>query len=271
MENGLSSPVEDESTARDRNEATERRRKAAPSELQRAAKAPPPWHAKRLPFRQAGAEHAPEGDSRAREKAEDDEKERQTTEAANFLLSLKETPTADKAARTTDPFALAASMCTRVQTTTLHKYVRAWRTPWHWWTTHGSEGLLGSSEAVLAYVEQRAGAPCATSTLRWARVAPAFYEEAAGLPKAGRVSQCAWLNTQAEALEKSLTSKARGAAWQTHTAHSASAAEMVTTAQGQSCFVVMPSGAVWKSGVPCASPTTEVSRQQTPHSTKKRW
>ena len=72
-----------------------------PNELQRAAEAPPPWHC-RLPSRLARSTRL-EGDSRAREKAEEEERQRWVAEVTELLLTLSGTPTADKAARTADP------------------------------------------------------------------------------------------------------------------------------------------------------------------------
>ena len=67
----------DEFIRRDKQRREEARSHEAegPSELQRAIEAPPPWHCRRLPSRLARSSRL-EGDSRAREKAEKEEKMR---------------------------------------------------------------------------------------------------------------------------------------------------------------------------------------------------
>ena len=78
-----------------------------PSELQRATEAPPPWHCRRLPSRLARSTRL-EGDSRAREKAEEEKRQRWVVEVTELLLTLSSTPTAEKA-----PKQSAARMCTQ--------------------------------------------------------------------------------------------------------------------------------------------------------------
>ena len=100
-----------------------------PSELQRAAEAPPPWHCRRLPSRLARSTRL-EGDSRARETAEEEERQRWVVEVTEILLTLSGTLTAEKAARTSDPKLSAARMCSKVRAATIRSYVRAWRPLW---------------------------------------------------------------------------------------------------------------------------------------------
>ena len=160
----------DEFVRRDRERKEEARahETEGPSELQRAAEAPPPWHCRRLPSRLARNTKL-EGDSRAREKAEEEERQRWVNEVTDLLITLTGTPTADRAARTTDPKLSAARMCAKVRAATVRSYVRAWRPLWRWWTGTGNNGLPSSPEAVLTYLEQRASEPCAPSVLRRTR------------------------------------------------------------------------------------------------------
>ena len=144
-----------------------------PSELQRAAEAPPPWHCRRLPSRLARSTRH-EGDSRAREKAEEEERQRWVVEVTELLLSLAGTPTAEKAARTSDPKMSAARTFSKLRAATVRSYVRSWRPLWRWWTVTGKQGLPSSGEAVLTYLEQRAAEPCAP-------VCPVTHEVSSGL------------------------------------------------------------------------------------------
>ena len=56
----------------------------------------------------------------------------------------------------------------------------------------------------LANLEHRANEPCTPSTSRRARAALAFCDGRACLQNAQRGSECVWLGTQSEALEKTL-------------------------------------------------------------------
>ena len=76
-----------------RREDFRQQESAGPTELQRAVEAPPPWHSRRLPSRLARNTKL-EGDSRAREKAEEEERLRWVNEVTELLLTLKGTPTA---------------------------------------------------------------------------------------------------------------------------------------------------------------------------------
>ena len=214
-----------------------------PNELQRAAEAPPPWHCRRLPSRLARSTRL-EGDSRAREKAEEEERQRWVAEVTELLLTLFGTPTADKAARTADPRLSAARMCSKVRASTIRSYVRAWRPLWRWWTGTGKQGLPSSGEAVLTYLEQRAAEPCAPSVLTRTRSALVFYEEAAGLPLSQRVSKCRWFCRQADALQSTLFSNKKGQAWKTHSAYLAAAEVVVVDTQEKS---VLRCYAFWSS------------------------
>ena len=209
---------------------------------QRATEAPPPWHSKRLPSRLARSTRL-EGDSKAREKAEEEERLRWVSEVTQLLLTLEGTPTAERAARTADPSQSAARMCSKVRAATVRSYVRAWRPLWKWWTAAGKQGLPSSSEAVLVYLEQRAAEPCAPSVLRRTRAALAFYEEAAGLTYAQRVSKCQWFNRQADALESTLTTTQKGQAWQTHSAYVAASEALVVNEQAA---IVLRCYAFWR-------------------------
>ena len=82
-----------------------------------------------------------EGDGRAREKAEEEERQRWVSEVTDLLITLTGTPTAERAARTTDPKKSAARMCAKVRAATVRSYVRAWRPLWRWWTGTGNSGL----------------------------------------------------------------------------------------------------------------------------------
>ena len=188
--------------------------------------APPQWHCRRLPSRLARSSRL-EGDSKAREKAEEEERLRWAGEVADLILSLK-TTTAERAYKTADPKLSAMRMCGKVRASTVRSYVRAWRPFWRWWVSSGNSQLPDTSEQVLEYLEQRAAEPCAPSVLRRTRAALAFYEEAAGQPLALRLSKCTWLSTQADALESTLTTPSRGQAWQTHTTYLAAAELLVT-------------------------------------------
>ena len=75
-------------------------------------------------------------------------------EVTELLLTLSGTPTAEKAARTTDPKLSAAHMCAKVRAATVRSYVRAWRPLWRWWSGSGKQGLPSSGEAVLTYLDQ---------------------------------------------------------------------------------------------------------------------
>ena len=119
----------------------------------------------------------------------------------------------------------------------------AWRPLWSWWTGTGSSGLPSNSEAVLAYLEQRASEPCAPSVLRRTRAALAFYEEASGLPLAKRVTRCPWFARQADALESTLSTNKKGPAWQTHSSYIAAAEN--TVVNEQAC-IVLRSCAFWR-------------------------
>ena len=224
----------DEFVRRDRERKEEARahETGGPSELQRAAEAPPPWHCRRLPSRLARNTKL-EGDSRAREKAEEEERQRWVSEVTDLLITLTGTPTADRAARTTDPKLSAARMCAKVRAATVRSYVRAWRPLWRWWTGTGNNGLPSSPEAVLTYLEQRASEPCAPSVLRRTRAALAFYEEAAGLPSSVRVSKCPWFGKQSDALEATLCGTKKGQAWQTHSAYIAAAEALLVDSQAE--------------------------------------
>ena len=117
-------------------------------------------------------------------------------------------------------------MCYRVPAATVRSYVRAWRPLRSLWTGTGNFGLPSNSEAVLAYLEQRASEPCAPSVLRRTRAALAFYEEASG---------CTWFARQADALESTLSTNKKGPAWQTHSSFIAAAENTVNE---QACIVL---------------------------------
>ena len=198
----------DEFVRRDKERKKEARayETAGPTELQRSAEAPPPWHCRRLPSRLARNTKL-EGDGRAREKAEEEERQRWVSEAAR--------------------------MCAEVRAATVRSYVRAWRPLWRWWTGTGNSGLLSNPEAVLTCLEQQASEPCAPSVLRRTRAALAFYEEAAGLPTTARVSKCTWFGKHADALESTLCGTKKGQAWQTHSAYIAVAEALVVDNQSE--------------------------------------
>ena len=134
-------------------------------------------------------------------------------------------------------------MCSKLRAATVRSYVRAWRPLWGWWSSTGNTGLPSSSQAVLAYFEQRAGEPCAPSVLRRTRAALAFYEEGSGLPLSQRVSKCPWFSRQADALESTLSSNKRGQAWQTHSTFIAAAEAMVVDDQAN---IVLRCYAFWR-------------------------
>ena len=124
-----------------------------PTELQRAVEAPPLWHTRRLPSK-LGRASLLEGDSRARKKAEEDERLRWAGEVADLLLGL-DTPTAQRAKRAPDPRVAAMRMCDRVRAATLRSYVRAWRPFWNWWTATGEEQLPRKSAGVPGSANKR--------------------------------------------------------------------------------------------------------------------
>ena len=165
------------------------------------------------------------------------------SEVTDLLITLSGTPTADRAAKTADPKQSAARMCAKVRAATVRSYVRAWRPLWMWWTGTGNRGLPSDPEAVLAYLEQRANEPCAPSVLRRTRAALAFYEEAAGLALAQRVSKCTWFCKQAEALEATLMTTKKGQAWQIHSAYIAAAESLVVD---EKTGVVLRCYAFWR-------------------------
>ena len=210
----------DEFVRRDKERREEARahETKGPTDLQRAAEAPPPWHSRRLPSRLARSAKL-EGDSKAREKVEEEERKWWVSDVTDLLITLSGTPTADRAAKTADRKQSAARMCAKVRAATVRSYVRAWRPLWMWWTGTGNRGLPSDPEAVLAYLEQRANEPCAPSVLRRTRAALAFNEEAAGLALAQRVSKCTWFCKQADALEVTLMTTKKGQAWQIHSAY----------------------------------------------------
>ena len=101
------------------------------------------------------------GDSRAREKAEEDERLRWAGEVADLLLTL-DTPTTQRANRAPDPKVAAMRMCGRVRAATLPQLRPGRGGP------SGAGGppqekkqLPTNSEEVLIYLEQRAAEPCA--------------------------------------------------------------------------------------------------------------
>ena len=223
---------------------------------------PPPWHCRRLPPRLARNTKL-EGDGRAREKAEEEERQRWVSEVTDLLITLTSTPAAERAARTTDPKKSAARMCAKVRAATVRSYVRAWRPLWRWWTGTGNSGLPSNPEAVLTYLEQRASELCAPSVLRRTRAALAFYEEAAGLPTTARVSKCTWFWKQADALESTLCGTKKGQAWQTHSAYIAAAEALVIDSQPET---VLRCYAFWRcleSWATLRFSATEASRQRT--------
>ena len=79
--------------------------------------------------------------------------------------------------------------------------------------------------------------------LRRTRAALAFYEEAAGLTYAQRVSKCQWFNRQADALESTLTTTQKGQAWQTHSAYVAASEALVVNEQAA---IVLRCYAFWR-------------------------
>ena len=85
----------------------------APSGLQRVVEAPTQWHCRRLPSRLARFSSL-EGDSRARKKAEEEERLRWAGEVADLILALS-TTTAERAHKTTDPRLSAMRMCSNVR------------------------------------------------------------------------------------------------------------------------------------------------------------
>ena len=153
------------------------------------------------------------------------------SDVTELLLTLKGTPTADKAAAAPDPKQSAGRMCSRVLVSTVRSCARAWRPPWRWWTSTGNSGLPSCSEAVLAYLEQLAGELCAPSVLRRTPTSLAFHEEASGLPLAQRVSKCPWFACQADVVESTLSTNKKGPAWQTHSSYVAAAETMVMNDQ----------------------------------------
>ena len=120
-------------------------------------------------------------------------------EVTEVLLTLKRTPTADKAAaapqavRRTDvlqgPGCHCAELCASMETTT--ELVDRHRQFWSTVKLRGCSGLHG----------QRASEPCAPSVLRRTRAALAFYEEASG---------CTWFARQADALESGAQAPTEG-------------------------------------------------------------
>ena len=117
-------------------------------------------------------------------------RETEVGEVTDLLVSLSRSPTADRAAMTADPKQSAARMCAKVRAATVRSCVRAWTPLCGGGGGTGHQGLPSNPEAVLAYLEQRAGEPCAPSVLRRSRAALPSYEEAAGLTFTQRASKC---------------------------------------------------------------------------------
>ena len=150
-----------------------------PTVLQRAVEAPPQWHCRRLPSRLARSSRL-EGDSRGREKAEEEERLRWAGEVADFILSLDTAPQQRRARKTPNPRTSALRMCSKVLAATVRSYVRAWRPFWAWWCNSGNNQLPTQAEEVLSYLEQRAAEPCAPSVIRRTRAAHSLLRRISG-------------------------------------------------------------------------------------------
>ena len=173
-------------TRRDRQMEAQRDHEVkGPAEPQRDAGAPPEWRQQ-------------EGNSKAREKADEEEYPRWSEEVTAHLLSMTDTRHCRPSSHIVEPEAVGGAFVCQGERGDLG-------------ATGGRTGVTGLSdtpEVVHAFLEQRASEHCPL-----ARAALAFYEEAAGLHREQRLSQCPWFEAQSEALERTLTSKSQGPAW----------------------------------------------------------
>ena len=113
----------------------------------RAVEALPQWHCR--------SSSRLEGDSRGREKAEEEERLRWAGEVADFIFSL-DTPTAVRAHKAPNPKTSALRTCSKVRAATVRSCVRAWRPFWAWRSTHTVANAVGTRAQQLGTACSRA-------------------------------------------------------------------------------------------------------------------